>query len=53
LAWFTGFVVTGARQGIAVALVLEDVANPQEAASIGGQILKTAFERSLNAISPN
>lgn len=47
--WFTGFVITGAQQGIVVALVLEDNDNPSEAAAIGGRILEAAFNRPLLA----
>lgn len=50
--WFTGFVITGARQGVVVALVLETdadgpVITTQEASAIGGQILEAAFNRSV------
>jgi penicillin-binding protein A len=47
--WFTGFVVTGARQGVVVALVLENPDYAAEAAAIGGQILEAAFNRSTLA----
>jgi penicillin-binding protein A len=46
--WFTGFVITGANEGLVVALVLEDEDNPALAASIGGQILEAAFNGSIS-----
>lgn len=49
-AWFTGFIITGTRQGIVVALVLEDNDDPTQAAAIGGQILEAAFNRSLTPV---
>jgi peptidoglycan glycosyltransferase len=48
-SWFNGYVITGSRQGIVVALVLENVDNPTEVAAIGGQILETAFNRPIVA----
>jgi peptidoglycan glycosyltransferase len=38
-AWFVGFATLGGRQGIAVAVVIEDSADPGLAADIGGTIL--------------
>ncbi|MGJ3240538.1 MAG: penicillin-binding transpeptidase domain-containing protein [Anaerolineae bacterium] len=40
--WFIGFVSTGTLEGVAVALVLEDVSDASEAARIGGIILEQA-----------
>ncbi|HEX2620943.1 MAG TPA: penicillin-binding transpeptidase domain-containing protein, partial [Phototrophicaceae bacterium] len=47
--WFTGFIITGPRQGIVVALVLEGHNDTTEAAAIGGQILEAAFNQSIPA----
>jgi peptidoglycan glycosyltransferase len=41
-AWFVGFATLGGRQGIAVAVVIEDSADPGLAADIGGTILAAA-----------
>jgi peptidoglycan glycosyltransferase len=50
-SWFNGYVITGPREGIVVALVLENVDNPTEVAAIGGQILETAFNRPIGTTS--
>ena len=47
LSWFVGFVITGPNQGVAIALVLEDEDDPREAATIGGQILESAYNRMI------
>ncbi len=44
-AWFIGFATLGGRQGIAVAVVLEDSTDPGLAADIGGIALEAAHER--------
>lgn len=44
-AWFIGFVTLGGRQGIAMALVIENSADPGLAADIGGSVLAVAHER--------
>jgi peptidoglycan glycosyltransferase len=44
-AWFIGFVITGQRQGVVVAVVLENTDRATDAAAIGGQILQTAYEQ--------
>lgn len=50
-SWFIGFVITGSRQGIAVAIVLEDHPNPPDAAAIGGQILEIAYNRAVGLVN--
>jgi peptidoglycan glycosyltransferase len=50
-SWFTGFVITGARQGIAIVIVLEDHQNPPDAAAIGGQILEIAYKRAVGLVN--
>jgi peptidoglycan glycosyltransferase len=42
-SWFIGFVTLGNREGIAVAVVIEKGADPNLAASVGGQALATAY----------
>lgn len=44
LSWFTGFLMTDARQGYAVALVLENTSDYELAAEIGGIALQSASE---------
>lgn len=51
VVWFTGFVITGVRQGVAVALVLEDHDDTADAAEIGGQILEAAFNQSVATVA--
>lgn len=47
LTWFIGNAITGQNQGIAVALILEDLDDTREASHIGGQILETAYTLAL------
>lgn len=47
-AWFVGFVTLGVRQGITIAVVLENVNDPALAAQIGGNVLEAAYTQSLN-----
>lgn len=49
-AWFIGFVITGQRQGVVVAVVLENTDHATEAAAIGGQILETAYQQSTTTV---
>jgi peptidoglycan glycosyltransferase len=42
LSWFIGFATVGGRQGVSIAVVLEDVADPGLAADIGGTVLAEA-----------
>jgi peptidoglycan glycosyltransferase len=44
LAWFTGFATLAGRRGVAVAVVLENSADPGLAADIGGTILAAAHD---------
>jgi peptidoglycan glycosyltransferase len=41
-AWFIGFTAFGSREGVAVAVVLENTSDPRLAARIGGDALATA-----------
>lgn len=43
--WFFGFIPTGPQQGFAIALILEDTADPATAARIATRILQTAASR--------
>jgi peptidoglycan glycosyltransferase len=43
--WFFGFIPTGPQQGFAIALILEDTADPLAAARIASRILQTAADR--------
>jgi peptidoglycan glycosyltransferase len=45
VAWFVGFVTLGGKQAAAVAVVIENSADPGLAADIGGQILAAAHTR--------
>jgi peptidoglycan glycosyltransferase len=47
LSWFIGFALTGAQDGIAIALVLEDTDDPTLAAEIGGAVLEAAYQQSI------
>lgn len=42
LVWFTGFVTTQAREGFAIAILLDAGGTPDEAAEIGGIVLEVA-----------
>jgi peptidoglycan glycosyltransferase len=50
ISWFIGFAQMGSGRGIAVALALEDTADPEIAAEIGGTILKIGYERRTAAV---
>ena len=45
LSWFVGFTTLSGRQGIAIAVVLENTADPGLAADIGGATLEAAHNR--------
>jgi peptidoglycan glycosyltransferase len=45
ISWFIGFAQIGSGRGVALALALEDSADPELAAEIGGEILKVGYER--------
>jgi penicillin-binding protein A len=47
-AWFIGFTTLGGRQGIAIAVVIENSADPGLAADIGGSVLEAAHIRFQN-----
>lgn len=53
LSWFIGFAVTGANDGVAVAVVLENVDDPTLAAEIGGIALQAAYEQTVSLSSAN
>ncbi|HEX2905502.1 MAG TPA: penicillin-binding transpeptidase domain-containing protein [Phototrophicaceae bacterium] len=44
-AWFVGFVTSGSRRGVAIAVVLENSNDPGLAADIGGRVLEVAYEQ--------
>lgn len=44
-AWFVGFATFGGRQGVALALVVENSADPGLAADIGGSVLAVAHQQ--------
>lgn len=44
-AWFIGFATLGGRQGIAIAVVVENSSDASLASSIGGSILAQAYQR--------
>jgi penicillin-binding protein A len=47
-SWFIGFTTLGGREGIAIAIVLENSTDPGLAADIGGTVLETAHSRFQN-----
>lgn len=47
-AWFIGFTTLGGRQGIAIAVVIENSTDPGLAADIGGTVLEAAHTRFQN-----
>jgi peptidoglycan glycosyltransferase len=47
VTWFVGFAQTGGREGVAIALALENTNNPDLAATIAGDALEAAVESLL------
>lgn len=47
LSWFVGFATVGGRQGVSLAVVLENSADPGLAADIGGTVLAQAQQQFL------
>lgn len=43
--WFVGYAITGQNHGVALAVLLEDYADPEGAAEIGGRILEATYRR--------
>ncbi|NJL57186.1 hypothetical protein HC928_20145 [bacterium] len=44
LTWFAGFALMGSREGVVVAVLLEDAGTPGQAADLGGQALEAAVQ---------